>query len=420
VLTDRFTFGVEEEYFLADAETLEVAISTPDALFAAASKATDGRVGREMLRSQIEVCTGPHHDVGEGRRELAQLRQAVAEAAARHGLVILAAGTHPTAIWSEAVQSPQPRYTDLMNGLQMIGQRNMLCGMHVHVELPDPDRRVRVMSRMVPYLPLLLALSTSSPFWQSRETGLKGYRLAAYDELPRTGLPEQFDSTADYEAYIDLLVRSGAIPDASHIWWAMRPSLRHPTLELRTPDCCTRLEDSLALASLYRALARHLFRNPDQRSELDVPRAIAIENKWIAQRHGIHGTFATETGGSTVAELTDHVIQMVAEDATDLGCVEEVMHCAVIARRGTSADVQLKIYHDHQPSAGAEAALRAVSQWIASETLRVAPALEPDSQAPTMIGGNIAGSDDELPALTMTDLARERTLRSLAAPAGAQ
>ena len=177
----------------------------------------------------------------------------------------------------------------------MIGRRNMLCGMHVHVQLPDPDRRVDVMCRMLPYLPLFLALSTSSPFWQSRATGLKGYRLAAYDELPRTGVPELFRTREEFDAYVAALVRAGVIEDSSFIWWAMRPSLNNPTLELRAPDSCTLVEDSIAIAGLYRTVAHHLYFNRWRNSELNpVSRAIVVENKWRAQRYGVHGTFVTD------------------------------------------------------------------------------------------------------------------------------
>jgi carboxylate-amine ligase len=189
---DLFQFGIEEEYFLSDAHTLQVPSETPEALFQLADCGNAGRIGREFLQAQIEVATEPHSEVGDARTELKRLRQNVAAAAGAHGLTILACGTHPSARWPDAVQSPKDRYTHVMDVLQMIGQRNMLCGMHVHVEFPDPTRRVDVMTRMLPYLPLFIALSTSSPFWQGRATGLKGYRLAAYDELPRTGLPELF------------------------------------------------------------------------------------------------------------------------------------------------------------------------------------------------------------------------------------
>ncbi len=169
---ERFQFGIEEEYFLADAETFEVPAQTPDALFQTADCGTPGHIGREFLQAQIEVATERHCHANDGRLELRQLRRTAAAAAAEHGLVILACGTHPLAAWRKSVQSPKERYATVMDDLQMIGQRNMLCGMHVHVELPDPARRVDVMLRMLPYLPLFIALATSSPFWEGRATGL--------------------------------------------------------------------------------------------------------------------------------------------------------------------------------------------------------------------------------------------------------
>lgn len=364
-----FSLGIEEEYFLVDERTYEVAPVTPDPMFARAEAWTNGQAGREFLQAQIEVTTAPQTSLTEARSELVALRQVVAQAAHQHGLAILAAGTHPTARWCDAVQTPKARYDDVMDTLQMIGQRNMLCGMHVHVSLPDPDRRVDVMARMTPYLPLLLALSTSSPFWQSRCTGLKGYRLAAYDELPRTGLPELFMTNEDYEAYVQALVKSGVMPDASHVWWAIRPSLKYPTLELRVADCCTRADDTVAIAALYRVLIRHLFYNPSVNRDLGVVgRAIAVENKWRAQRYGVQGSFATEAGAVSVRDMLDEVIRQTAADAAALGCEDEVSRCRQIVAKGTSADAQLGVYEAHGHE-GQEAALRAVTEWIAAATL---------------------------------------------------
>jgi glutamate---cysteine ligase / carboxylate-amine ligase len=256
-----------------------------------------------------------------------------------------------------------------MDVLQMIGQRNMLCGMHVHVEFPDPTRRVDVMTRMLPYLPLFIALSTSSPFWQSRDTGLKGYRLAAYDELPRTGLPELFRSTAEYDAYVDAMVLSGAMADASHLWWSVRPSVKYPTLELRAPDCCTRLDDSLALASLYRSLARFLYGHPEHNAEIDVvDRAIAVENKWRAQRYGVQGSFVTRSGQVAVADFLSRILQLVTADAEALGCAGELDHCRIIAAEGTSADAQLRVFTENEHE-GADIALHKVTRWIRDATL---------------------------------------------------
>jgi len=366
---DLFQFGIEEEYFLSDARTLQAPRETPDALFENADFGAPGHIGREFLQAQIEVATEPHQAAFESKQELLRLRQNAAAAAAQHGLAILACGTHPLASWRESVHSPKERYDKVMDDLQMIGQRNMLCGMHVHVEFPDSSRRVEVMTRMLPYLPLFIALSTSSPFWQGRATGLKGYRLAAYDELPRTGLPEIFRTNAEYDSYVGAMVGSGAIPDASHLWWAIRPSLKYPTLELRAPDCCTRIDDTIAIAALYRTVARFLYANPGHNAEVNVvDRSIAVENKWRAQRYGVQGTFVTRSGGIAVGEMLDRVLALTAADAEALGCVDQVEHCRTIVAGGTSADAQLRIFTKNEHE-GAEIALYNVSRWIKDATL---------------------------------------------------
>jgi carboxylate-amine ligase len=366
---DNFQFGIEEEYFLADSESGEVSAETPDSLFQTAAFGMPGNIGREFLQAQIEVATEPHRSADDARIELRQLRLNAASAAAEHGLAVLACGTHPLASWRDSVQSPKDRYDKVMDDLQMIGQRNMLCGMHVHVEFPEPARRIDVMTRMLPYLPLFIALSTSSPFWQRRATGLKGYRLAAYDELPRTGLPELFRNRQDYEAYVDAMVRSEAMADASHLWWSIRPSLKYPTLELRAPDCCTRLDDTVAIAALYRSLARFLYGHPEHNGGLDVvDRAIAVENKWRAQRYGVQGTFVTRSGAVGVASMLDRILGLVAADAEALGCAEQVDHCRAIIVEGTSADAQLRIFTENQHE-GAEIALQKVTRWIRDATL---------------------------------------------------
>jgi carboxylate-amine ligase len=369
-----YRFGIEEEYFLVDAETKTVAREMPEAFLTAAKKATGGLVKGEMLQSQIEAATLPHVDPQEARAELRHLRQTVSAIAADHGLAILAAGTHPTAFWKRAQQTATERYDQVMDDLQMIGQRNMLCGLHVHVELPDPDERVDIMCRMLPYLPLFVALATSSPFWQARPTGLKGYRLAAYDELPRTGVPELFRRREDYEAYVAALVRAGVMEDSSFVWWAIRPSLKHPTLELRAPDSCTRVDDSLALAALYRSLARQLTRNPWLNWDLSaVDRAIVVENKWRAQRYGVRGSFVDIAGNGAVSvgEMLEQVIALVREDAEALRCLDDVMHCRAIVTAGTSADAQLGVFEEAQEHSDTRGdALRAVTDWIAEATLQ--------------------------------------------------
>jgi carboxylate-amine ligase len=372
-----FSFGIEEEYFLVETATNEAVLASPEALFDSAHLASEGRIGREFLQSQVEAATPPYTSLSQARAELGYIRGILGAIAAEHGYSILACGTHPTAQWAEARHSGKERYHELMDDLQMLGRRNMLCGMHVHVEVPDPNRRIDVMRRMIPYIPLFLALSTSSPFWQSRLTGLKGYRLAAYDELPRTGIPELFCTQHEFEAYVGSLVQSGAMKDSSYVWWSIRPSAKYPTLELRAPDCCTRLDDAIAIAALYRVLVHHLYRNADCNHGIDVvARAVAIENKWRAQRYGVGGSFVTAEGAVAVGEFLEQAIAMTAEDAEILGCATEVAHCRTIVSHGTSADRQIEIYEERLCREEPDAALSGVVEWIAKNTVdppRAAP-----------------------------------------------
>jgi carboxylate-amine ligase len=364
-----FSFGIEEEYFLHDAAAGDLARETPSALFDAAKAATEGLVDREFLQCQVEVATPPFSTLAEARTELTYVRAVLARLADLHGLSLLACGTHPTARWRSTVQSEKTRYDQIMGDLQMIGRRNLVCGMHVHVSLPDPDRRVEVMRRLIPYLPLFLALSASSPFWQAQPTGLKAYRLAAYDELPRSGVPEAFASKEEYDRYVAAMTKSGAIADASHLWWMVRPSLRFPTLELRAPDCCTRLDDALAIAALFRALVRHLyFLPPDSDPPGAVERAFAVENKWRAQRYGVGSTFVTADGPVTASDFLERTIAQTAEHARQLDCEADIARCREIVQNGTSADRQLEVYTALDGTRGAKAALAGVVEWIAATT----------------------------------------------------
>jgi len=244
--------------------------------------------------------------------------------------------------------------------------------MHVHVEIPQERSRVDLMTRMLPYLPLLLALSTSSPFWQARPTGLMGYRQNIYAELPRSGLPDLFRSEEDYRTYVDTLVSNRIIDDASFLWWAIRPSSHLPTLELRITDVCTNVEDALAIAALYRSLVRYLSRKPDLNRGLTSPgRAIVEENKWRAQRYGIHGSLIDLHSGQarSAANMLTELLDLVWEDAELLGCSEELATAQMILRTGTSADGQLAVYEERiAASATAEEAIRAVVSWLADRT----------------------------------------------------
>ena len=353
-----YTVGIEEEYFVFDAKTRRAVRRHDKKFFQLAHQKIGDRVMPEMLQSQIEVATG--------------------EAARERKLGIAAMGTFPLAFWPEQIATKKERYAALLDDLQIIGHRNMLCGMHVHVEVPKQDspkrdNRVDLMMRVTAFLPLLLALSTSSPFWQGHLTGLSGYRLAAYDEMPRTGLPELFRTTEDYQQFVDALVWARIIPDASYIWWAIRPSLAHPTLELRIADSCTRIDDAVAIAALFRCLVRALDRDRDLNAGFDrVGRAITVENKWHAQRYGVQAVFVDPFSRSplTTREWLDQVLDFVAEDVEALGCAADIRHLDRIIVNGTSADRQIDIFQKAK-AAGRKrlTAIADVVDWVAAETL---------------------------------------------------
>ena len=371
-MSGDYRFGIEEEYFVNDAVKRDVARSRIAEFFADCREHIAEAVDREMLEPQVEVATPPGLDFGAAREHLRGLRASLGEVARRQGLSIMASGTHPIAVWARVRPTNQPRYGKVMHDLQMLGSRTVLCGMHVHVEVPDPNQRVDLMNRMQPYLPLLLALSTSSPFWQTHRTGLLGYRLAAFRELPRTGLPDLFHDHADYQRYIDTLVAARAIENSSYVWWIIRPSLKYPTLELRVADSCTRVEDTIAIAALYRCLVRHLVNDPAlNRAQTGASRAIVEENCWRAQRYGIHGSFVDEATRSAkpLGQVLNEVLDMVEDDALALGCRGELDLARWILARGTSADQQLNLYTEGLGRGLSNRdALAGVVDWLSAET----------------------------------------------------
>lgn len=378
--SSRYRFGVEEEYFLSDQTTRLAVTSVSRAFLAEARGRFPTEVQREMLQSQIEVATPPCEKMGQARGILANLRGELALIAARHGLTVLAAGTHPSAAWLRQRVTSAARYDRIMRDLQMLGSRNQVCGLHVHVEVPDPEARISIMARILPYLPLILALSTSSPFWQGHRTGLMGYRLAAYRELPRTGLPEMFADAADYQRYLDIMVSARAIENSSFVWWAIRPSRQHPTLELRVADSCTRVEDSVAIAALYRCLVRRLDRDRTLNAGMAASsRAIVLENLWRAQRYGVHAGLVDEHGPAMqpFEDALERTLALIAEDADALGCEVELDGLRDIVARGASADSQLAIFEEARARLrDTGKALGAVVDWLVAET-RGAPTPAP-------------------------------------------
>ncbi|MDP6786253.1 MAG: carboxylate-amine ligase [Rhodospirillales bacterium] len=368
-----FTIGIEEEYLLVDSESRDLASEPPDAVLRECESRLGDLVRPEFLRSQIEVGTKVCSDVQEARANLADLRRTVAEVAADYGLAPIAASTHPFAKWHEQAQTDKERYNILAESMQGVARRLLICGMHVHVGIDDDELRIDLLNQVGYFLPHMLALSTSSPFWRGQDTGLKSYRLSVFNELPRTGLPERFESHGEYQRHVDVLTHAGLITDASMLWWDARLSARFPTIEMRIPDICTRLGDAISIAALFVSIVRMLYRlRRDNQRWRHYAAMLVNENRWRAQRYGFDEGLVDFGKGEVVpcGELLEELFDLVREDAEALGCLEEVESTRAIIRRGTSAHRQLKTYEE-AVGAGADhqAALIAVVDMLIAETV---------------------------------------------------
>ncbi len=369
----KLTVGIEEEYLLVERASRELAIEPPEAMFSQCEALLEGRVTPEFLRAQIEVATHPSATVREARADLAHLRATVAKVSDDHGLAPIAASTHPFARWQEQQFVEKNRYQALARDLQAVARRLLICGMHIHIGVEDDDLRIDLMNQMSYFLPHLLALTTSSPFWTGEDSGLKSYRLTVFDSLPRTGLPDYYESYGEYQRVVAQLIQGGLMADATKLWWDLRPSARYPTLEMRIADVCTRLDDAAAVAALTQCIVSMLYRlRRDNQRWRTYPRILINENRWRAQRYGVAGELVDFGKGELVpfADLLDELIDLVSEDAERLGCVAEVAHTRHIVARGTSADRQCRVFAEAVEN-GAEQrqALDAVVDFLIAETV---------------------------------------------------
>jgi carboxylate-amine ligase len=381
-----FTLGIEEEYLLIDPQTRDLVVDPPRSLWEACEARLAGRVTPEFMRSQIEVGTPVCRSIGEARRELATLRRTVGEVAADHGLGFIAASTHPFATWRPQKTTDRQRYSQLAQDLGTPVLRLLTCAMHVHVGIEDPNTRIDLMNQARYFLPHLLALTTSSPFWQGELSSLKSYRLAVFAELPRTGVPEPFQSYGEYDKHLDALVNTGVIEDGTKLWWDIRPSARFPTLEMRVCDICTRVEDAVCVTALYVCILRMLWRLKRTNITWRSYKTMLIdENRWRAMRYGVDEGLIDFGRGEMVpyAELLEELIALVHPDAERLGCVPELLHAREVLARGTSAHNQLRVFAEAQAAgASRREALQAVVDWLAAETARgVEDAAKADSMS---------------------------------------
>ncbi|HSG64547.1 MAG TPA: carboxylate-amine ligase [Gammaproteobacteria bacterium] len=368
-----FTLGIEEEYLLVDPRTRDLIESAPPSLLdRCAARCNDQQVSPELLRSQIEVGTRICHNLGEARAALTELRRMVIGVAAEHGLGLIAASTHPFARWAKQKYTEKARYAALSQEMQATARRLVICGMHVHVGIDDDELRIDLMNQYSYFLPHLLALSSSSPFWEGQDTGLKSYRLTVFDVIPRTGLPERFDSFADYQRHLRIMVDAGLIPDATMIWWDVRPSARYPTLETRIMDVCTNINDALCLAAIVVCTLRMLWRlrRANQRWRM-YSRLLLNENRWRAMRYGTDQGLIDLGKGRIMPfpQLAEELLEIIHEDAEALGCVADIERVRHILAHGTSAHHQLKVLAEAMASgASREEALKSVVDYLITET----------------------------------------------------
>ncbi len=366
----QFTIGIEEEYLLVDRDSCELTVA-PEGLMAACQGELEGQVSPEFLQCQIEIGTRVCADIGAARDDLRRLRAAVARHAARFNLAPIAAACHPFADWKDQHHTDKDRYNALSRDLAGVVRRLLICGMHVHVGIDEQDTRIDMVNQLSYFLPHLLALSASSPYWQGEDTGLASYRLTVFDNLPRTGLPPKFAGWSEYERSVQAIVDLGLIEDSSKIWWDLRPSARFPTIEARICDVSPRMETALSIAALIQSLTRFLFRLKANNQRWRIyDNFLVAENRWRAQRYGINGGLI-DFGRREVVDFPDlleELIGLVAEDAAALGCLAEVENAREILRRGASADRQRQVFASAVQAGDSRAeALRAVVRHLIEE-----------------------------------------------------
>jgi len=346
-MRDKLTLGVEEEYLLVNPVTRNAVVSPPKRFMKACQAAIGDRVTPEFLRCQVEIATDICDSVPAAREQIANLRGEIARIAESMDMALMAASTHPFTPWKRQRPTEGERYEQLDSDMQGAIRRMMICGMHVHVGLEDPEHRIDVQNQIRYFLPHMLALTTSSPFWEGQAMGMKSYRLSVFDGMPRTGIPEEIESYSEYERLINAIIAAGAIEDSTKIWWDIRPSANFPTLEMRVCDVCTRLEDAMAVTAIYQALTRRILRLKKDNMKWRVyPAFLISENRWMAQRHGVSGRLIDFGSGKAVPypDILEELISWISEDADALGCLAEVEHARTIVTRGSSACRQNEIY----------------------------------------------------------------------------
>lgn len=344
----QFTLGIEEEFQIVDPETRELKSHVSEIL--EEGKLLLGeKIKPEMIQSMIEVGTGVCANIQEAREDITKLRCIISGLAKNKGMAIIAASTHPFSKWSDQTIFDDERYEFIVEELQMVARSLLIFGLHVHVGIESLERRIQIMNAARYFLPHVLALTTSSPFWLGHNTGLKSYRSEVFKKFPRTDIPDHFESYSQYENYVNLLVSMNCIDNAKKIYWDLRPHPFFPTLEFRICDIPTRVDDTIAVAALFQAIVAKLHAMIDKNWGFRLyHRRLIQENKWRAIRYGLDGKLLDLGKQKEVParDLIRELLDFVDDVVDELDSRKEIEHIHTILDRGTSADEQLKVYHE--------------------------------------------------------------------------
>ncbi len=359
----KFTLGIEEEFQILDGDNLN--------LRSQMSKILEGgrvflkeRIKEEMHQSVVEMGTNVCENIQHARDEVSYLRQQVIELAAKEGLKVAASGTHPFSHWSEQLITPNPRYDALIAELKDVARSNLIFGMHVHVAIPNREEGLQIMNVARYFLPHLYALSTNSPFWEGRETGFKSFRSKIFDKFPRTGIPPYFQSVAEYDKFIDILVKTNCIDNGKKIWWDIRLHPFFPTVEFRICDMVMTVDEVTCIAAIMQCIIAKLHKMHEKNQSFRSYRRVLInENKWRAGRWGIESKLIDFGKEEEVpfATLINELLEFIDDVVDGLGCRNEVNYVYQMIEQGSGADRQLKVYHDTND-------LKKVVEYIVEQT----------------------------------------------------
>ena len=360
----NFTLGIEEEFQIIDPETRELRSHITE-MIEEGRMILGEQVKPEMHQSMVEVGTAICENIQEARAELVRLRRTVSELAGKKGLRIAAASTHPFSSWKDQKITPHEHYDALINEMQMLAQSLLIFGMHVHIGIDDREAQIHLMNAARYFLPHILALSTSSPFWMGTNTGLKSYRSEIFKKFPRTDIPDYFSSHSEFSNYVSLLLKTNCISNPKKIWWDVRPHPTFPTLEFRICDLPSRIDEVLALAALFQAITAKLYKLYRQNMGFRLyRRALIQENKWRAVRWGLEGKLI-DFGKQKEVPVRDLILELLdfVDDVVDeLGSRKELEYVHTILEQGTSADRQLRKFAETND-------LKAVVDQVIVETM---------------------------------------------------